>query len=100
MSLKSGKLTVPLRFMGSSDNYTESSIILVGVPMDFTCSFKPGTRFGPQKIREVSIGIEEYSIYMDKSLEDASFFDAGDLDLPIGNPEKSLEIIEEAAGKF
>ena len=87
MSLKSGKLTVPLRFMGSSDNYTESSIILVGVPMDFTCSFKPGTRFGPQKIREVSIGIEEYSIYMDKSLEDASFFDAGDLDLPIGNPE-------------
>ena len=27
MSLKSGKLTVPLRFMGSSDNYTESSII-------------------------------------------------------------------------
>jgi agmatinase len=100
MSLKSGKLSIPLEFMGSSKNYIDSSIVLVGVPMDFTCSFRPGTRFGPQKIREVSIGIEEYSIYMDKSLDDASFYDSGDLDLPIGNVEKSLEIIEEAAGEI
>lgn len=97
MSLKSGNFTIPLGFMGSSKNYKDSSIVLLGVPMDFTCSFRPGTRFGPQKIREVSIGIEEYSIYMDKSLEDASFYDSGDLDLPIGSVEKSLKIIEKAA---
>ena len=96
MSLKDGSITIPTKFMASTPTYEEASIVLVGVPMDFTCSFRPGTRFGPQKIREVSIGIEEYSIYMDKSLTDYSFFDSGDLDLPFGNVEKSLELIGEA----
>jgi agmatinase len=45
----------------------------------------------------VSYGIEEYSFYQDKTMEDASFFDAGDLDLPIGNIEECLEIIGDAA---
>lgn len=97
MSLKNGQLTLSTKFMGSKESYEDASIVLVGVPMDFTCSFRPGTRFGPQKIREVSIGIEEYSIYMDKSLEDYAYFDSGDLDLPIGNVERSLEIIGQAA---
>lgn len=96
MSLKNGDLTLPTKFMGSTENYEDASIVMVGVPMDFTCSFRPGTRFGPQKIREISIGIEEYSIYMDKSLEDYAYFDSGDLDLPFGNVEKSLEIIGQA----
>lgn len=100
MSLKSGKFTIPLGFMGSSKNYKDSSIALVGVPMDFTCSFRPGTRFGPQKIREVSIGIEEYSIYMEKTLGDSTFYDFGDLDLPIGDVENSLKIIEKAAAEI
>src|SRR3989339_974549 len=97
MNLKSGNITSTNKFMASSDSYIDSNIIMVGVPMDFTCSFRPGTRFGPQKIREVSIGIEEYSIYMNKDLKDSKFFDCGDLELPFGNIEKSLEIIKNAA---
>lgn len=97
MSLKDGSLTLSTRFMGSTEKYEDASVVMVGVPMDFTCSFRPGTRFGPQKIREVSIGIEEYSVYMDESLEDFSYFDCGDLDLPIGNVEKSLSMIGQAA---
>jgi agmatinase len=97
MSLKNGNMTLPTKFMGSTDSYEEAAIVMVGVPMDFTCSFRPGTRFGPQKIREVSIGIEEYSIYMDKTLEDYGYYDSGDLDLPIGNVDKSLEMIGQAA---
>ena len=100
MSLKDGKSTLGLRFMGSRESYREASAVLVGVPMDFTCSFRPGTRFGPQKIREVSIGIEEYSAYLDKSLEDVNYFDCGDLDLPMGNVVGSLKMIEDAAGEI
>lgn len=106
MGLKDGSFTLNTKFMASCDNYEDAGIVLVGVPMDFTCSFRPGTRFGPQKIREVSIGIEEYSIYMDSGLDDASFYDCGDLDLPIGNVEKSLKMIGDSAkeivsdGKF
>lgn len=106
MGLKDGSSLIPTRFMGSSETYEEASIVMVGVPMDYTCSFRPGTRFGPQKIREVSIGMEEYSIYLDKNLLDYSYFDAGDLDLPIGNVDGSLKMIGDAAeeivkdGKF
>jgi len=99
VSLKDGKSTLPTRFMASCPGYEEASVIITGVPMDFTCSFRPGARFGPQKIREVSIAIEEYSIYVDKSLSDYKFYDCGDLDLPIGDVEKSLKIIEEAASE-
>lgn len=106
MSLKDGRTTLDARFMGSTKCYEAASVVLVGAPMDSTCSFRPGARFGPRKIREVSIGIEEYSIYMNKDLADTSFYDCGDIDLPFGNVEGSLELIGEAAfeilsdGKF
>ena len=97
MSLKDGQSLLSLRFMGSQEKYEFGNAIIIGAPMDWTCSFRPGSRFGPQKIREVSIGIEEFSFYQEKSLEDKSYFDCGDLDLPFGNVEGSLKIIENAA---
>jgi agmatinase len=80
-------------FIASSPNYQASHAVIYGMPMDYTVSFRPGSRFGPAKIREVSIGLEEYSPYLDKNLAHIDYFDAGDLPLPFGNPGKSLEII-------
>jgi len=85
------------RFMGSKDKYEDASIIMIGAPLDNTVSFRPGTRYGPQKIREVSYGIEEYSPYLDRDLQDIDFFDFGDLELPFGNLQGSFKMIEEAA---
>ncbi|WP_424769101.1 agmatinase [Paenibacillus sp. sgz302251] len=85
-------------FILSSDNYEASKAVIYGMPMDFTVSFRPGSRFGPPRIREVSIGLEEYSPYLDRSLEDIEYFDAGDLLLPFGNAARSLEIIGEFVG--
>jgi len=82
-------------FLNAKDNYDNSKLVIIGVPMDFTVSFRPGTRFGPKKIREVSYSLESYSVYADDSLDDKSFYDAGDLDIPFGNVGKSLEIIED-----
>src|SRR5690554_6407883 len=88
-------------FIASSDDYNLSRAIIYGMPMDFTVSFRPGSRFGPARIREVSVGLEEYSPYLDASLEDISYFDAGDLLLPFGNPSRSLDIIQAyVAGLF
>lgn len=85
------------KFIQSKANYYESKAVLVGVPMDFTVSFRPGTRMAPRKIREASYGLEEFSPYCNDSLADKSYYDAGDLDIPFGNVKKSLEIIEQAA---
>nr|WP_295971755.1 agmatinase [uncultured Bacillus sp.] len=93
-------------FIKSHPVYEESSIVIYGMPMDWTVSYRPGSRFGPGRIREVSIGIEEYSPYLDKDLADYRYFDAGDIPLPFGNAQKSLNLIEEfvdkvlADGKF
>ncbi|MEH6904553.1 MULTISPECIES: agmatinase [Neobacillus] len=93
-------------FIKSHSNFEESQVVLYGMPMDWTVSFRPGSRFGPARIREVSVGLEEYSAYLDRELEDIKYYDAGDIPLPFGNPQKSIDIIEDfvdqvlAAGKF
>lgn len=86
-------------FIKSHPNYEESTAVLYGMPMDWTVSYRPGSRFGPTRIREVSIGLEEYSPYLDRELEEVKYFDAGDIPLPFGNPQKSLDMIEEYVGK-
>ncbi|MGG1314559.1 agmatinase [Cohnella laeviribosi] len=93
-------------FILSSDDYASSKAVIYGMPMDFTVSFRPGSRFGPGRIREASVGLEEYSPYLDRSLEELAYFDAGDLLLPFGNAARSLDIIGDyvrgvlADGKF
>ncbi|WP_018759357.1 agmatinase [Paenibacillus terrigena] len=87
-------------FICSSDDYENSKAVIYGMPMDFTVSFRPGSRFGPPRIREVSIGLEEYSPYLDKSITDMTYFDAGDLLLPFGNAARSLDIIGEFVSKL
>ncbi|MGM0843474.1 MAG: agmatinase [Bacillota bacterium] len=82
-------------FIGSHPSYEDSQIVLYGMPMDWTVSYRPGSRFGPARIREVSIGLEEYSPYLDRELEEIKYYDAGDIPLPFGNPQKSIEIIED-----
>src|SRR4051794_32896232 len=81
-------------FIMSRKNYDEAEAVIYGMPMDYTVSFRPGSRFGPNRIREASIGLEEYSPYMDKHLEDVNYVDMGDMLFPFGNAAKSLDIIE------
>ncbi len=84
-------------FMGSADSLEEADRVLIGLPMDFTTSFRPGTRQAPYRVREVSEGVEEYSIYQDRSLEEITFYDAGDVTIPFGNVQQSLERMEATA---
>lgn len=82
-------------FIKSHPSFEESKAVIYGMPMDWTVSFRPGSRFGPARIREVSIGLEEYSPYQDKELEEVKYFDAGDIPLPFGNAQRSLDMIED-----
>lgn len=82
-------------FIGASDDPQAPNVFL-GAPMDFSASFRPGSRFGPESVRQVSYNLEEYSLQLQKSLDDIHFYDAGDLLLPFGNVSRSLDLIEEA----
>lgn len=85
-------------FIATNSDFKESKAVLYGMPMDWTVSYRPGSRFGPARIREVSVGLEEYSAYLDRELHDVKYFDAGDIPLPFGNPQKSIDLIEEYVG--
>lgn len=80
-------------FIGCDDQYEESSLVLFGIPFDGTTSFRPGTRFAMQAIRPDSYGLETYSPYLDRDLEEIAIYDSGDLELPLGNTQKTMDEI-------
>ena len=86
-------------FIGCGASSPEARAVLFGAPFDSTTSFRPGTRFGPAAMRAESFGIETYSPYQERDLEDYRVFDAGDLDLPFGNAAGALSAIEETAAE-
>ncbi|GAA0077827.1 agmatinase [Clostridium sp. CTA-5] len=87
-------------FIGCDNKYEESKIVVFGAPFDSTTSFRPGTRFASKTMRSESFGIETYSPYQNKDLEDINIFDGGDLELCFGSANKSLEQIEEFASNI
>lgn len=85
------------RFLGMESSFEAAEWVYFGIPMDFTVSFQPGSRFGPVRVREASYAIETYSVAQDRDLLEIPIHDAGDLELPFGNVGQSLEQIMEAA---
>lgn len=82
-----------MTFIGCDNEYEDSDIVIFGAPFDSTTSYRPGTRFASAAIRNESYGIETYSPYQDKDLEDYGIFDGGDLELPFGSVEQALSDI-------
>ena len=83
-------------FMGARRNPEGCRVALFGVPYDGTTSFRPGTRFGPAAIREVSTGLETYCPQLDRDLEDISYADIGAVEIPYGDPEPVVDAVRNA----
>ena len=81
-------------FIACDKEYSAADTVIFGAPFDGTTSYRPGTRFGGKYIRAESYGIETYSPYQDKDLEDICVYDGGELEFPFGNTEKVLQMIE------
>lgn len=88
------KLTkVDLSFQSCKTAYEDADVVIYSVPMDATTSFRPGTRFAGNAIRVDSFGVEWYSPYRERDLNEFKTADIGDLDLPIGQVEDALDIV-------
>jgi agmatinase len=87
-------------FMAASDDYAASRAVLWGIGQDFTTSYRPGTRFGPGRIREASYGVEEFSYHSLASLADKTYFDLGDIAVVFGDAKESLSRAEQVARKL
>lgn len=87
-------------FLGCDNEYEDSKIVVFGAPFDSTTSFRPGTRFASSVMRLESYGLETYSPYQDKSLDDIAVFDSGDIELCFGNSDAALSQIEERTAEI
>lgn len=82
-------------FIACDASFEDATTVLFGAPFDSTTSFRPGTRFASRAIRADSFGLETYSPYQDKDLEDLAIFDAGDLELSFGRVDLALQDIKQ-----
>jgi agmatinase len=67
-------------FTGISSSLEKSHFVFFGVPFDRTSTYKPGSRFAPSALRDVSANMELYSVRSNLDLEQVPIHDAGDID--------------------
>ena len=71
--------------------------LVVGIPFDTGASFRVGTRFGPQAIRDASILLRPYNPELKVNIFDhCSGIDYGDVNIIPGYIEESYQKIQEA----
>jgi agmatinase len=80
--------------------YLDAAVVLFGAPYDGTASFRPGSRFGPAAMRQDGPSMETYSPYLDQEWLPHKTADIGDLDLPPGGRQNTLERIGETVTRI
>jgi agmatinase len=88
------------KFVGTSDNFNKSEIVICGIPYDVTSTFRHGSQNAPESIRKYSESIETFSYIQKKDLTDYNIYDAGDIIFSDKHTQKALNKIEEYVSKF
>lgn len=81
------------RFMGCDACMGQADIVVFGAGFDGTVTYRPGSRFAPQAMRNEFYGLETYSPILDRDLTEIAICDGGDLELPFGNTNAALDMI-------
>ncbi len=96
--------------MGYADLYTSeapristgdrsSPLYVLGVPFDQTTSYRPGSRFGPDSIRQAYWNIEIYDYKLMADAERIKVYDAGNM-APISDAGAMLERVKRVVSEF
>src|SRR6187200_534269 len=83
--------------------FAGADVVVLGAPFDGGTSHRPGTRFGPQAIRSTDYlphdGSRPHLALRVDGLRDLRVLDAGDVEMPPGDIEKALGVLEAAVEK-
>ncbi|GAA4024591.1 agmatinase family protein [Arthrobacter methylotrophus] len=72
-------------------------VAFLGIPFDTGTTYRPGTRFGPQSVRNISALYDGYNLDLAVDLQqEISMCDAGDVFVIPGNIEKTFDQIDKA----
>jgi agmatinase len=86
--------------LGEPSSYADADVVIVGAPFDGGTSARPGTRFGPQAMRQACyIGHDgsrpSLALRVD-GLRDLRVYDAGDVEMFAGDIERAHRALEDA----
>jgi agmatinase len=80
-------------FSGVQRPFAEADYVIFGVPFDATSTYRTGSRFGPNAIRQASLNIETCSFRTGVDVEDLRLHDLGDLHVS-ADPKKTVEMLK------
>lgn len=66
-------------FPGATTDRGSASYVVVGAPLDATTTFQPGTRFGPDRVRQFSETYDDYDNRTDSHFSELGVHDAGNV---------------------
>jgi len=64
---------------GATADRTDANYVVVGAPLDISTTFRAGTRFGPDRIRQFARSFEDYDHRTDRHFSSLGVHDAGDI---------------------
>jgi agmatinase len=86
--------------LDDAEALARADVVVVGAPFDGGTSHRPGTRFGPQAIRQTDYlahdGSRPHLALRVDALQDLAVVDAGDVEMPPGEIQRALGNLEEA----
>jgi agmatinase len=81
-------------------SYSDADVVIMGAPFDGGTSHRPGTRFGPQYIRQTCYlphdGSRPSLALRVDGLTDLRVYDAGDVEMYSGDAERSVHDLQRA----
>lgn len=80
-------------FPGAEAPAESADYAIIGAPLDVSATFRPGARFGPERVRAVATAFEDYDRPTDARFSELSVYDHGDL-RGWSDPEDYLSFLE------
>lgn len=95
-----GLYTSPFTFGGRATDVTDARYAICGVPYDSSATYRTGSRFAPNAIREASREIENYDVLEDFDLLTIPLADYGDVEVSSGNAEETMKRTKETVAEI
>ncbi|NLO31291.1 MAG: agmatinase, partial [Methanosarcina mazei] len=86
---------LPNSFIDALADYESARYVIFGVPFDNTSSYRAGSRWAPDAMRQVSANFESYNPVFDIDLVDLPIYDAGNLETSASVDETLRDLYEE-----
>ncbi len=80
-------------FPGAVADRSDAAYVIVGAPLDVSTTFQPGTRFGPDRVRQFARSFEDYDHHTGLRFSELGVHDEGDLHA-WDNAEEYLAFLE------